>query len=184
LDALANEFEEVYNNKKVVVFYQDEGRFGRISNEVACWVEKNEVPNIPKQMVREYVYAFSALSPQTGECYSIISPHCNTEAMSIFLNELSKKYSDYRIIMILDKAGWHRSIELEIPKNIKLLHLCPYSPELNPVELLWRQIRATYFNNLIFDSMDEVCKQLEVALKYMHDNNETIKKLSHGYKCN
>jgi hypothetical protein len=92
LDALANEFEEVYNNKKVVVFYQDEGRFGRISNEVACGVEKNEVPNIPKQMVREYVYAFSALSPQTGECYSIISPHCNTEAMSIFLNELSKKY--------------------------------------------------------------------------------------------
>src|SRR5690606_4912105 len=153
-------FSEDELHKKVVVFYQDEGRFGRISNEVACWVEKKEIPSIPKQMVREYVYAFSALAPETGDCFSIISPHCNTEAMSIFLTLLADNYKDYRIIMILDKAGWHRSTDLVIPQNIKLLHLCPYSPELNPVELLWRQIRAEHFNNLIFESMDEVCKEL------------------------
>jgi transposase len=181
LDALTKEFVSSQQNKKVVVFYQDEGRFGRISNEVACWVDKNDIPSIPKQMVREYVYAFSALSPQTGDCFSIIFPHCNTEAMSVFLDELSRQYHEYRIIMILDKAGWHRSIDLQIPENIKLLHLCPYSPELNPVELLWRQVRAKYFNNLIFDSMDEVCNQLEIALKNMHNDKEAILKLSNGY---
>lgn len=181
MDAIAKEFDVTEQNKKVVLFYQDEGRFGRISNEVACWVDKKETPSIPKQMVREYVYAFSALSPQTGDCFSIISPLCNTNAMSIFLDELSIQYSDYRIIMILDKAGWHRSIDLKIPDNIKLLHLCPYSPELNPVELLWRQIRATYFNNLIFESMDGVCDQLELALKDMHEDKIRILKLAHGY---
>ncbi len=181
MDAIAKEFDVSEQSKKVVLFYQDEGRFGRISNEVACWVDKNDVPSIPKQMVREYVYAFSALSPQTGDCFSIISPHCNTDAMSIFLNELAAHYSDYRIIMVLDKAGWHRSSELKIPDNIKLLHLCPYSPELNPVELLWRQVRATYFNNLIFKSMNEVCNQLEVALKSMHEDKNKILKLANRY---
>ncbi len=53
LDALAIEFKEIEQQKKVVVFYQDEGRFGRISNEVACWVHNNNIPSIPKQMVRE-----------------------------------------------------------------------------------------------------------------------------------
>jgi transposase len=38
------------------------------------------------------------------------------------------------LIMILDGAGWHRSTELKIPDNIRLVHLPPYSPELNPVE--------------------------------------------------
>lgn len=95
-------------------------------------------------MVREY-NAYCALSPQTGDCYSMISPYCNTEAMNEFLQQLSNHYSTYRIIVILDKAGWHISKTLEIAGNIELLHLNPYSPELNPVELLWREIRRKYF---------------------------------------
>jgi transposase len=180
LDAKAREFDEVQEYKKVVVFYQDEGRFGSISNDVFCWVGEKK-PNIPKQIVREYVYAFSALSPQTGDYYSIILPHCYTDAMSIFLSELNQNYADYRIISILNKAESHRSSYLKTPTNSKLLYFCQYSPELNPVELLWQQIKATYFNNLIFDNMDDVCKQLEIALKNMLDDKNKIMKLAKTY---
>jgi transposase len=41
----------------------------------------------------------------------------------------------------LDKAGWHISKNILLPDNLFLMHLPPYSPELNPVELLWREIR-------------------------------------------
>ncbi len=104
------------------------------------------VPSVAKQMIREYVYAYSALSPQSGDCYSMISPFCNTEAMSEFLGQLSNYYKHYRIILILNKAGWHTGQLLQLADNIQLLHLNPYSPELNPVELLWREIRKKIFS--------------------------------------
>jgi transposase len=165
----------------VVVFFEDEARFGRISREMACWVKGCTVPSVAKQMIREYIYAYSALSPQTGDCYSMISPFCNTDAMNEFLQQLCEQYNRYRIILILDKAGWHTSKALQLADNIQLLHLNPYSPEHNPVELLWREIRKKYFHNQIFTSLDEVEKELQKALLEYHKNKEDTIKLSQGF---
>jgi transposase len=151
---------------------------------MACWVKSNMVPSVARQMVREYIYAYSALSPQTGDCYSMISPYCNTEAMNEFLQQLSRQYSNYRIIIILDKAGWHISQTLAISDNIRLLHLNPYSPELNPVELLWREIRRKYFHNIIFESLDAVENTLQTALANYHHQRNEVKKLSNGFLPN
>jgi hypothetical protein len=169
------------NALPVVVFFEDEARFGRISREMHCWVKGNMVPAVARQMIREYIYAYSALSPQTGDCYSMISPYCNTEAMNMFVAQLSIFYSNYRIILILDKAGWHISQSLKLADNIQLLHLNPYSPEQNPVELLWREIRRKYFHNNIFNSMDEVENTLQTALKSYHVNKQETIKLSKGF---
>lgn len=164
-----------------MVFFEDEARFGRISKELACWVKKAVVPAIAKQMIREYIYAYSALSPQTGDCFSFISPYCNTDAMNLFLNGLANQYNSYRIVMILDKAGWHISKTLALPQNIKLIHLTAYSPELNPVELLWREIRAKYFKNKIFPTLDDVEETLATALAAYHNNKSATISLSKGF---
>lgn len=148
---------------------------------MACWVKASMVPSVARQMIREYIYAYSALSPQTGDCYSMISPYCNTEAMNEFLQQLSNQYNNYRIILILDKAGWHISQTLKIADNIKLLHLNPYSPEQNPVELLWREIRRKYFHNVIFQSLDKVETKLQQALLNYHQHKEAVQKLAKGF---
>ncbi len=151
---------------------------------MACWVKRKMVPCVAKQMIREYIYAYSALSPQTGDCFSMISPLCNTGAMNEFLQQLANQYHNYRIILILDKAGWHISHSLEIASNIKLLHLNPYSPEHNPVELLWREIRRKYFHNMIFNSLDDVENTLTQALLNYHRSKEDVRKLSNGFLPN
>ena len=130
-----------------MLFFEDEARFGRINNLRHCWVPKDLVPIAARQMIREYIYVFSSVCPQTGELYSLILPACNTDAMQLFLNGLSSRYNHYRVILLIDKAGWHTSSKLFIPQNISLWHLPPYSPELNPVELIWRELRKRYFNN-------------------------------------
>ena len=165
----------------VVVFFEDEARFGRISREMACWVKSDMVPSVAKQLIREYIYAYAALSPQTGDCFSMISPCCNTEAMNQFLQELSNQYCNYRIILILDKAGWHISQTLKIADNIKLMHLNPYSPEQNPVELLWRETRRKYFHNIIFNSLNDVENTLAEALLNYHLKKDEVMKLSKGF---
>lgn len=68
--------------------------------------------------------------------------------MNAFLSELSLSYANKDVV--LDGAGWHRSKELVIPDNIKLLFLPPYSPELNPVEKLWEYIKNNTIKNKIF----------------------------------
>jgi transposase len=151
---------------------------------MACWVKGNMIPSVARQMIREYIYAYSALSPQTGDCYSMISPCCNTEAMNEFLQQLSHHYHNYRIIIILDKAGWHISQSLKIADNIQLLHLNPYSPEQNPVELLWREIRRKYFHNIIFTNLDEVENTLMKALANYNQHKQEVQKLSKGFLPN
>ena len=151
---------------------------------MACWVKADTIPSVARQMIREYIYAYSALSPQTGDCYSMISPYCNTEAMNEFLQQLSGQYNNYRIILILDKAGWHISRSLKLADNIKLLRLNPYSPEQNPVELLWREIRRKHFHNVIFTNLDEVENKLQEALLIYHQHKQDVQKLAKGFLSN
>lgn len=172
---------EENDNKPVIVFFEDEGRFGRISREMYCWVKKDMVPSVARQMIREYIYAYSAIAPATGDCFSMIAPYCNTESMNCFLSLLANNYCNYRIVLILDKAGWHISQNLKLPPNLFLMHLPPYSPELNPVELLWREVRRKHFHNKIFNSLDQVEDTLSAALAACHNSPSDIKRLSQGY---
>jgi len=61
-------------------------------------------------------------------------PRCDTECMRIFLEEISRRHANEKIAIVLDGAGWHKSKSLDLPDNIRLIHLPAYSPELNPVE--------------------------------------------------
>lgn len=98
--------------------------------------------------------------------------------MNVFLELLSAEYSEYNIVMVLDGAGWHTSHTLKIPANINLLHLPPYSPELNPVEHIWDYIREQKgFNNRTFDTIEQVEDQLERALKEIANENIKMKSL-------
>jgi hypothetical protein len=128
--------------------------------------------------VREHTYAFSAVCPLSGEVYSLISPLCNTDAMNELLQGLGSTYSGEKILVLADSAGWHKSCALQLPENIRLQLLPPYSPELNPVEHLWDYIREQKgFNNYIFESMDSLETHLEEVLRNLHHEKDYIQSL-------
>jgi transposase len=119
---------------------------------------------VPGQIVREYTYAYAAVSPHDGVMDSLILPEVSERTMSIFLHEVSKRHADEFILMVMDGAGWHRAKELHVPENMALIFLPPYSPELNPVEHIWDNIRENWFGNEVFNSIEGVENQLEKAL--------------------
>lgn len=98
-------------------------------------------------------YVYSAVAPKTGEHFSLILPYVNTEMMQIYLDQLSIECQGKRVILIMDQAGWHKSQCLVVPGNIELWFLPPYSPELNPVERLWKRIKQVMLHNRIYDSL-------------------------------
>ncbi len=66
------------DERPIKLFFEDEARFGRINNVRKCWVEKCTRAIVTQQIIREYIYAYTSVCPQTGENFSIISPVNNT----------------------------------------------------------------------------------------------------------
>jgi len=158
--------------------FMDEGRFGRISDTRRCWAPKNIRPFVGHQIVREYTYAYAAVSPFDGHLDALLLPDASTEAMSLFLQEVSELHVHEQIVMIMDRAGWHTARALKIPDNINLHWLPPYSPELNPVEHIWDDIREKWFCNRIFSSLEAVKNQLCKALLHLMDNPQIVKPMT------
>ena len=84
--------------------------------------------------------------------------------MEIFLQELGRRHEKENVLLVLDGAGWHHSGQIRIPDNIRLVFLPPYSPELNPVEHFWEELREKHFHNTLFQSLSSLEDQLETAL--------------------
>ena len=154
--------------------FQDEARFGRISDVRRCWAPKPLRPVCQGMLAHEYTYAYGAVDACTGEFDSLILPHVNTECMQLFLNEVSARHPDERIVMVIDGAGWHRSDALNSPENIYLLKLPPYAPELNPIEHVWDELREKFFHNRVFKSLDALEDHLVLALKTFEESPITV----------
>lgn len=140
--------------------FQDEAGFGRINKPKYCWCSKDIRPNVPCHHIREYRYAYGAVEPYTGESFFFILPQSNTVCMNVFLSELSKEYPEDIILLACDRASWHTSTSLEIPPNIELFYLPPATPEMNPIEQIWKEIRRRGFRNEIFSTLSKVIDRL------------------------
>ncbi len=140
--------------------FEDEAGFGRINKPKYCWCQKGHRPNVPCHHIREYRYAYGAVEPRTGESFFLILPYSNTECMNVFLRELSSTYPDDYILLVCDGAAWHKSKGLKIPKNIELFYLPPATPEMNPIEQVWKEIRKLGFRNEVFPSLEKVVDRL------------------------
>lgn len=115
---------------------------------------------MPCHHIRKYRYAYGAVEPLTGESFFLVMPYCNSVCMNIFLKELAMKYPDDHIILVCDGARWHIANSLEIPSNIHLVFILPYTPEMNPIEQIWKEIRKRGFKNEIFETLEKVVDRL------------------------
>ena len=111
----------------------------------------------------------------TGEHFFLVLPRCDTICMNVFLEELSKAYPEDQILLVCDGASWHNSKGLKTPDNITLLHIPPYTPEMNPIEQIWKQLRAMGFKNEVFTSLNHVVDRLcETICCLSHDMVKSI----------
>ena len=90
---------------------------------------------------------------------------------NVFLEKLSEEYKDDIILLICDGASWHKSKGLKIAQNVVISNIPPYTPEMNPIEQIWKQLRQMGFKNEIFktlqDVMDRLCDTINDLTKKM-----------------
>ena len=153
---------EVFNGKcgKVRLMFEDEAGFGRINKPKYCWCFKGLRPTVPCHHIREYRHAYGAVEPLTGDSFFLVLPYSNTVCMNLFLQKLSETYPEDWILLACDGAVWHKANAPAIPQNIKLFFLPPATPEMNPIEQIWKEIRKRGFRNEIFHTLDKVIDRL------------------------
>ena len=150
--------------QEVQVWLQDEARIGQQGTLTRMWAEKGSRPTALKQTEYEWAYLFAAVNPRTGQSSALIAPTVNTAYMNEHLAFISREAGPaVHVVLVLDRAGWHVAEGLKVPSNLTLLHLPPYSPELNGAERVWGYMRSHHLANRVYKNYDELFEAIKIA---------------------
>ena len=144
-------------HKAIEIWFQDEARIGQKNGQTRVWARKGTRPRLPADQRYKSAYLFGAICPARGTGAALALPFADTEAMQLHLDEISQRVArGAHAVVLLDRAGWHTTDKLKVPKNLTLIFLPSRSPELNPVENLWQYLRANWLSNSVFDDYDAI----------------------------
>jgi hypothetical protein len=164
--------------RRVRLMFQDEARFGRMVRIRRCWAPGPLRPTVCNGYEREFLYVYGAVSPLHGQLDWMITRKMNTTNMSAFLAQVSARHRRDFIVMVVDGASSHVANDLVIPKNMRLLRLPPYAPELNPQEHVWDELREKAFPNRVFADLDSVLGQLQESLPRLAADHAALRNLT------
>jgi hypothetical protein len=124
---------------------------------VRQWARRGSRPRQSADQRYESAYLFGAICPARGTGAALALPHVDTEAMQLHLDEISRNVvKGAHAVLLLDRAGWHTTGRLAVPRNMTLVFLPSRAPELNPVENLWQYLRANWLSNRVFDTYEAI----------------------------
>lgn len=152
-------------------------RYGLISNFRRSWSKVGVRTVIDNQQSFDNRYLFSAVSPLSGDSFHLTSiAGFDSLAAHSFLRALKEKHQDKLVILVWDNAPCHRPlIHREIPGLI-VLFLPPYSPELNPAERFFEELRKSTANQ-IFKTIKDQEVLIEKKLNALADDLSAMKQL-------
>ena len=112
---------------------------------------------MPADQRYENAYLFGAICPRRGTGAALMLPRADASMMQLHLEEISRTVAaKAHAVVVMDRAGWHKTDKLKVPNNLTIILLPPRSPELNPVENIWQYLRQTWLSNRVFETYDAI----------------------------
>lgn len=144
-------------DRRIEIWFQDEARIGQKNGRTRIWARKGTRPRLPADQRYENAYLFGAICPKRGTGAALMLPRANTSAMQMHLDEIGRTVQKgAHAVVLMDRAGWHKTDKLEVPKNLSIILLPSRSPELNPVENTWQYLRQNWLSNTVFENYDAI----------------------------
>lgn len=164
---------------QVDIWFQDESRVGQQGSQTRIWAQKGTRPRVVKQQQFLSEYIYGAVCPAKQLCAGIVMPDADSFGFGKHLEEISITVPKGRhAVVVMDRAGWHVAKSICVPKNITIVHLPPYSPELNPQEQVWQYIKDNYLSNRVFENIQEIIQACCFAWSEFSQKTELIKSLT------
>ena len=162
--------------EEVRVYFQDEARFGTQGTITRVWARKGSRPRAVRQNGRQWLYVLMAVCAATGMASALIMPGLNTAVVNLFLEQLSRDLpTGVHAVLIWDGAGFHSGKDLVVPGNVSLIRLPPYSPELNPVENLWHDLRSHHWSNREYEGYQGLKEEAVRSVRAVCGDAEKLK---------
>jgi transposase len=149
------------------IWFCDESGFLADPRPCRRWAEKGTTPTTPTTGLHLRANVVAAVHPANGELHTLVFDRMEKIRFQRFIDELAKQTENRKTILVLDNATWHKA---DINwHHIQPLFLPPYSPDMNPIERLWRVIKDRHFNNWYTDNYktleERVCTSLRDMMK-------------------
>lgn len=166
--------------KPLRLMFVDEMRYGLMSNIRRSWSKKGERTVYQNQQEFANRYLYTAIDPINGESFHLIGfDDASTRETDVFLKALQERFPDDHIAVVWDRAPFHRPKSLQRP-HMTLISLPSYSPQLNPVERYFGEMRKSTANRIFRDGIENLEGVLTQAVCTLSDNKNAMKRLA-GY---
>ena len=132
---------------------------------------------------RGTVAVIGVVDPIRGDHFEMVTEGVDSEVFNVFLWQLSSRYPNKDLLLILDNASFHKTQGSEsypLPDNIHILYLPPYSPDMNPQENVWKIIKESEFKNILCRDVDELFARVVTAFNKRKRHKFKFKKLAFG----
>jgi transposase len=177
--AFINQLKALATQEDVELWFSDETGIEGDPRPRRTWVKKGSRPRVPYlgDHIRENIVG--AVQPQTGQFFALVVPHSDREVFQVFLNEFASytKGATKKVHLVLDNASWHKGATINW-HHITPVYLPAYSPDYNPIEVLWRCIKEKFFMNWFAKTPHELHDRICEALRQMIQQPEEIKSIA------
>jgi transposase len=148
------------------LYFGDAVHFKHNAEAGFAWSEVGEPHQIPANTGRQRYNVLGAYCIQTHEhLFSLTPDNINQEKLVEFLGLLRAKHPGRgQIYLIVDNARYHHAHTVQTAarqQRIRLEYLPPYSPNLNPIERLWKFVRKKFFKDRYRETFAKFCAQLQ-----------------------
>jgi transposase len=123
------------------VFAQDETRLGLLPVVRRRITARGVQPVATVTHQFDNFYLYGAVEPTTGASFFLELPYLNSRAFQLWLDGFAATFPQSLNLLILDNGAGHKAKAVRWPSNVLPIFLPPYSPELNPIERLWRDLK-------------------------------------------
>lgn len=178
-EAFARRLIDHLEDDSCEVFFGDEAGFEGDPRPRQKWVKRGSRPTQGYYGGHIRQNVVGAVNPTTGELVSLIVSHCDTEVFQIFLDTMAEEVPrrpGKRVLLVLDNAGWHKTRRL-CWHHIEPVYLPPYSPDFNPIERLWQQLKGYYLAGFLTKHRDELRDKLTESIQDLLKRTELVRSI-------
>lgn len=175
--AFCEKLQTLCEDQSIELWFGDETGIEGDPRPRRRWAKVGSNPRVTKNGDHLRMNVCGIVAPRTGQAYLLEFTHSDRDVFQVFLDQANEdiKFERPRQILILDNASWHKGSCINWG-CFEPLYLPPYSPDLNPIEKLWRYIKAEWFTDFVAKGIDDLIARIDKALQWAINRGEENQK--------